>query len=86
MFKLGNELRDKVTGFKGIAIARTEWLNGCFRWVLQPKMGKDGKVPEGQTFDEPQLEFISKGTVKEGPKNTGGPLPIKITQNKAAVR
>ncbi len=29
--KLGSEVEDLVTGFKGIAAAETEWLNGCFR-------------------------------------------------------
>jgi hypothetical protein len=75
MIKLGMEVRDKVTGFKGIAVAETTWLNGCVRWMLQPKMGKDGKIPESAQFDEPQLEVVGKG-ISEGPRDTGGPIPL----------
>ena len=82
MISLGQEARDRVTGFKGIAVARTEWLNGCARVTLQPKMGKDGKHPDAVTFDEPQLELIGKG-VRIGPRDTGGPLPFVPTQNRA---
>lgn len=28
---LGDRVKDQVTGFEGIAIARTEWLFGCPR-------------------------------------------------------
>jgi len=77
--KLGSECIDLVTGFKGIAVARTVWLNGCARVTLQPKMGKDNKVPETVTFDEPQLKLLKAAAVPQGPRTTGGPIPESIT-------
>lgn len=53
--KLGDRVKDSVSGFEGIAIARTTWLNGCVRWTLQPAIDKDGDLPSPQTFDEYQL-------------------------------
>lgn len=53
--KLGDTLTDSITGFTGVAIARTEWLNGCVRWTLQSKELKDGKPIGPECFDEPQL-------------------------------
>ncbi len=73
--QLGDKARDKVTGFEGICVARTDWISGCARLTLQPNVGKDGKVPDGQTFDEPMLELVKAGALKMGPKNTGGPRP-----------
>ena len=59
MIKPGDLIRDKVTGFKGIAIATTKWLNGCIRVGIQPRdLDKDGKMIEEKWFDIDQLEFI----------------------------
>lgn len=71
--KLGDEVKDKVSGFQGIAVARHTYLNGCDRISIQPKIDKEGKLPESQSFDEPQLEVIQKETVEQGSKKTGGP-------------
>lgn len=33
---LGCKAKDKITGFTGIVIAMTSWLNGCQRVTIQP--------------------------------------------------
>jgi hypothetical protein len=33
-YELGVELQDAVTGFKGIVMGRTDYLNGCQRYSL----------------------------------------------------
>jgi len=77
--ELGSECIDLVSGFKGIAVARTVWLNGCARVTLQPKMGKDAKVPDTFTFDEPQIKVLKEAVVPQGPRTTGGPIPSSVT-------
>lgn len=75
MFKieLGKKVKDKVTGLKGIVVARSEHLNMCNRYLVQPSVDKDMKVPDGWWIDEMQLEVIGKGVEKpEEEKNTGG--------------
>lgn len=62
--ELGDLVRCKITGFEGICVARTEWISGCARITLQPPCGKDGKVPEGQTFDEPMVEVKKRAKLK----------------------
>ncbi len=73
MFKLGEKLRCKVTGFEGIATSRTEYLNGCIQYCLLPKAKKAStEYPEGIGLDEENLSRVSAGiTVK--PRKTGGP-------------
>ncbi len=71
---VGLELRDKVTGFKGIATSKIEYLNGCVQFCVAPKVGKDNTPKDGQFFDIQQLEVIGGG-VKLAPKQTGGPTP-----------
>jgi hypothetical protein len=76
--KLGSEVRDLVTGLTGIAIGRTEWINGCARIIVQPKVDKDSKLPDGVNVDEPQLEVIGEGEYKRTSETaeTGGPIPM----------
>jgi len=72
--QLGDEARDTVSGFCGVCVARTEWLNGCWRMTLQPKsLDKDGKPCETQTFDDFQLEVTKPKSQSVGSKETGGP-------------
>jgi len=72
MVDLGSEVKDSVSGFRGIATAKHMYINGCTRITVQPKVDKYGKLPEVQTFDEPQLEVVSKNKIK-GKNDTGGP-------------
>ena len=73
---LGDEVIDKITGFKGIAIARSIWLTGCDRITVQPKgLNKEGKIYENQTFDEGTIELIKEKKHKRGNNKTGGPKP-----------
>ena len=71
---LGDKARDTVSGFSGVCVARTEWLNGCWRMTLQPQgLDKDGKPQEAQTFDDFQLEVTDPKHKPIGSKETGGP-------------
>lgn len=73
---LGDLARDTVTGFTGIVVCRTEWLNGCWRTTLQPRgVTADGKTYPSETFDEFQLEVVEPRRFALGSKETGGPRP-----------
>ena len=81
--KLGDEVIDTVSNFKGIVIAITEWIHQCKRISVQPKVGKDGTLPDTQAFDEPALKVIkSKKKVKK--IKTGGIKPM-VTQSKLII-
>jgi hypothetical protein len=60
MVKLGDKVTDSLTGFTGIATARTEYLYGCVRILVEPTELRDGKPVEGQYFDEQRLAADSK--------------------------
>lgn len=71
--KLGDEVRDTVSGFVGVIVAEHKYLNGCTRMSVQPPVDKDGKLPNSSSFDHPQLELVKKEVVEEGDHSTGGP-------------
>jgi hypothetical protein len=83
--QLGDECRDTVTGFKGVAIVRSEYISGCARVGLQPPVDKDGKIPDAMHFDEPMLEVLIPKLFADLPSNKGGPRPAP-SQHAAPTR
>jgi len=70
---LGDQAKDKISGFMGIVTGVTSWLNGCRRFMLTPqKLDKDGKPRESQWFDDVQVVLVkATSTPKAAP--AGGP-------------
>lgn len=56
--QLGDLVRDRLSGFTGIAYGKNEWLNKCVRYSVHPRELKDGKPIEPQWFDVEQLEVV----------------------------
>lgn len=82
VIKLGDRVRDRITGFEGIVIGITDWLYQCRRPIVQPsKLDKDGELMKSESFDEDQLEVLEAGafapktaTTPPAPAvKTGGP-------------
>ena len=58
--KLGQKVKDSITGFEGIVVARAEYLNGCVSCQVEAKELKDGVPLQAQWFDEQRLTIQSK--------------------------
>lgn len=58
--KLGDEIKDLITGLKGIAVARIEYLNGCIQFGLKARVG-DAAFKEAEYIDESQLKWVGHG-------------------------
>lgn len=72
---LGLVVKDIITGFEGLAVIRTEFLNGCIRYHVQPmRLGDDNQPGEPITFDEQELTIMQKAP----PKGLSVPAEPKI--------
>jgi hypothetical protein len=79
--ELGQRVRNKVDGFAGIVVCRSEWLWGCVRYEVQPEgLDKDGLPLDAQWLDQGQLEVLAEPlagwkspAAPEGIPMTGGP-------------
>lgn len=67
---LGQEVEDVVTGLKGIATARVEYINGCVQYAISPKAA-NGVVPDALYIDHQRLIVTGKG-VDMPSRDTGG--------------
>ncbi len=77
-YSLGQTVVDKVTGFRGILIARIEYINGCIQYAVKPRADKDGKMVESEYIDEQLLETVDGGVcVPAGRSPVGGDQPDK---------
>lgn len=83
---LGARVKDKITGFQGIVVARSEYLHGCWRVCIQPEELQEGKIAEAHWFDEPQVELIQENVVATSGKEPGGTThyvaPSKATDSR----
>jgi hypothetical protein len=67
--EFGDEVRCKVTGFRGIATARIRLLHGEDQVAIQPPCNDKGEIPDPSGIDESLLEVVAKGKVTIVPKN-----------------
>jgi len=75
--KLGDRVKDCISGFVGIVISHAQHLTGCDRMFLEPGVDKDNKTHPGMWVDIDMLDIVEAGVVKRveyAPKlaTTGG--------------
>ena len=73
VIKNGDLVRDSITGFEGIVIGDTTWLNGCRRLMVQCKELRDGKPLDSFSFDVEQLVLVTQSASKVSLDRPGGP-------------
>ena len=76
--KLGQEAKDKITGFKGIVLGKCEYITGCNQYLIQPKVKKDGEHVSGHWIDEDRLEATKAKPISIKNQINGPDLPAPI--------
>lgn len=85
-FKLGERVKDIITGLSGVVMARSNFITGCDQYGISPtKLKKDGSRPDWEYFDENRLVRNGTGVkLPEDKKETrkvrgfDGSLPSKF--------
>ena len=61
--RLGAKVKDRISGFEGIASAKIEYLTGCTQIGVMPEgLTADGKTKEWSYFDWQRLEIVDEET------------------------
>jgi len=77
MISMGDRVRDIVTGFTGVVIGRTSYINGCEQVLVQPRIDDNGKCPEGLWIDVDRVEVVQKAAVTIPRRSApGGPSRV----------
>jgi hypothetical protein len=70
---LGLKVEDKVTGMRGVVASISFDLYGCVQAIVNPGMGKDGKLADQIWFDVARLTVLDKKPVMQTPDFEYGP-------------
>jgi len=62
--RLGDTVQCKYTGVKGIAMSKTEFINGCIQYGVAPKW--NAKTPTPVEFSEIGVDLQSLKLIKKG--------------------
>ena len=82
MIKLGDIVKDTVTGLEGMAVAKIKYLNNCVQYEVQPKGLKDGSIIKSAWIDEGQLVVKKEAKIKKDkktPPGGSGNVPSKFS-------
>lgn len=73
MIELGDKVKCIYTGFTGVAVAKTEFINGCVQYEVVPSISKGkNEFPESIGIDEQSLKVVSKKKSPPKRSETGG--------------
>ena len=64
MVERGDKVKDRVSGFVGIAVCETKYLQGCTRFGVQAIVKNNEPPKNWEYFDVTQLKVILKRVVK----------------------
>lgn len=82
---LGTAMKDRVTQYAGMVDAISFDTYGCVQASLKPKIGSDGKVPNGYWFDVKRL--ITNGKrIMDAPSYVTTPVGREIGAADKPVR
>lgn len=75
--KLGDLVKDNITEFKGIAIARAKYLYGCEQILVAPQqLTSEGQTADSIWFDDQRIELVERRrppVSEESVATSGGP-------------
>ncbi len=71
--QLGQNVKDKITGFAGITTGYVRYISGCNQYLVASRsVGKEGKLPESHWFDEQRLDATDKKVLRLNNTNGAG--------------
>lgn len=79
MIELGSRVRDKISGYEGIATARSTFVNGCVSICIEGPLARGStgvSVRDELWFDEQRIECIGSDLFEPEPSTAtaGGPM------------
>lgn len=72
--KLGDRVKDNVTGYEGICTSITKFLNGCRRIGIQGSGLDQNNLPvDAYVVDETTVDVLKSKVLKTEQEENGGP-------------
>ena len=81
---LGDRVKDTLSGFTGVCIARSEHMTGCNQLYVLPSSIEDNVLKEGHWFDVERMEKLEEKVVTVAPRRTGSDIPSPRAEGRRA--
>jgi len=72
---MGDKVKDTLSGFTGVVLARSEHMTGCNQIFILPKSDKENEIKDGCWFDIERIEKITDRAVQLEARRTGADIP-----------
>lgn len=77
-FKLGQTVKDQVTGFSGVVTGTVQYLTGCKQALVQPPCKSKNDFVSSIWFDEDRLTVTKEKPLTIKVENNGPDRPAPI--------
>ena len=64
-YKIGQEVKDIITGFSGIVMCYSCYFSGCIHYGVAGRQTPNGKIEGWEYFDESRIELVNKENIFE---------------------
>ena len=71
--KLGQKVKDSITGLAGLTTGRCEYITGCTQVLIQPPCKPDGDFVESRWIDEDRLTVVDAAVFALPSATSNGP-------------
>ena len=75
MVKLGQKVRDQITGFEGMVTGLVSYISGCNQALVAPRVKPDGEFAESHWFDLDRLAVTDPSEFSLSVTASGADLP-----------
>lgn len=69
---LGDKVKDRVSGFEGIATGRHEYIFGCLQYSVTPAVKEQKDEAKVRAFDDGALDITERNAVQRWPTDASG--------------
>lgn len=70
--------RDRITGFEGKCTGFVSYISGCDQVLLHAGLDKEGKLQEGQWFDDDRLIDVEHEQIVARSSSRGADMPAPV--------
>ena len=72
---MGDKVKDTLSGFTGVVLARSEHMTGCNQLYVLPDSTETNEMKSGHWFDVERMEKLEDRVVEVKSRRTGRDIP-----------
>lgn len=79
-FNLGDRVKEKITGYKGVIVCQSRYMTGCNRYAIQNEKLEGGKPADWIYFADEDMLVPAGNNINVQIEQRGGPVRMEAPQ------